>query len=53
MGWSRAKLGFMKLLLPAAMAVARFESFWELPVLGRFLVPPADQDETVGVSRNR
>ncbi|MHB8672034.1 MAG: bifunctional lysylphosphatidylglycerol flippase/synthetase MprF, partial [Acidimicrobiales bacterium] len=26
-------------LLPAAMAVARAESFWELPIIGRFLVP--------------
>ena len=25
--------------LPAAIAVARAESFWELPVIGRFLVP--------------
>ena len=25
--------------LPAAVAVARAESFWELPVIGRFLVP--------------
>jgi lysylphosphatidylglycerol synthetase-like protein (DUF2156 family)/UDP-2,3-diacylglucosamine pyrophosphatase LpxH len=28
-------------LLPAAMAVARAESFWELPIIGRFLVPAA------------
>jgi lysylphosphatidylglycerol synthetase-like protein (DUF2156 family) len=27
--------------LPAAMAVARAESFWELPIIGRFLVPSA------------
>ena len=27
--------------LPAAIAVARAESFWELPVIGRFLVPDA------------
>jgi lysylphosphatidylglycerol synthetase-like protein (DUF2156 family) len=26
-------------VLPAAFAVARAESFWELPVIGRFLVP--------------
>jgi lysylphosphatidylglycerol synthetase-like protein (DUF2156 family) len=25
--------------LPAAIAVARAESFWELPIIGRFLVP--------------
>ncbi|MDQ1402561.1 MAG: lysyl-tRNA synthetase, class [Actinomycetota bacterium] len=34
--------------LPAALAVARAESFWELPVIGRFLVP--DGPEPVGVS---
>jgi lysylphosphatidylglycerol synthetase-like protein (DUF2156 family) len=28
-------------LLPTAMAVARAESFWELPIIGRFLVPSA------------
>ena len=28
-------------VLPAALAIARAESFWELPVVGRFLVPPA------------
>jgi lysylphosphatidylglycerol synthetase-like protein (DUF2156 family) len=27
-------------MLAAALAVARAESFWELPVIGRFLVPP-------------
>jgi len=27
--------------LPAALAIARAESFWELPVLGRFLTPPS------------
>jgi len=27
--------------LPAALAVAKAESFWELPVIGRFLQPPA------------
>ncbi|HEV7887591.1 MAG TPA: hypothetical protein VGO92_08525 [Acidimicrobiales bacterium] len=26
-------------LLPVAMAIARAESFWELPVIGRFLQP--------------
>jgi lysylphosphatidylglycerol synthetase-like protein (DUF2156 family) len=26
-------------ILPAALAVARAESFWELPVIGRFLTP--------------
>jgi len=26
-------------VLPAALAVARAESFWELPLIGRFLVP--------------
>jgi lysylphosphatidylglycerol synthetase-like protein (DUF2156 family) len=29
--------------LPAALAVARAESFWELPVIGRFLVPSTRQ----------
>ena len=29
----------MLLLLAVAIAVARAESFWELPVIGRFLVP--------------
>jgi lysylphosphatidylglycerol synthetase-like protein (DUF2156 family) len=28
-------------LLATAMAVARAESFWELPIIGRFLVPNA------------
>ncbi len=28
-------------VLPTAVAVARAESFWELPVIGRFLVPNA------------
>jgi lysylphosphatidylglycerol synthetase-like protein (DUF2156 family) len=31
--------------LPAAMAIARAESFWELPVIGRLLVPGADRSE--------
>jgi lysylphosphatidylglycerol synthetase-like protein (DUF2156 family) len=34
-------------LLAVAIAVARAESFWELPVIGRFLVPGAN--ETVAV----
>lgn len=29
--------------LPAALAVARAESFWELPIIGRFLVPSAQR----------
>ena len=28
-------------LIEVALAVARAESFWELPVIGRFLVPSA------------
>ena len=28
-------------VLPAALAIARAESFWELPVVGRFLAPPS------------
>jgi lysylphosphatidylglycerol synthetase-like protein (DUF2156 family) len=31
--------------LPAAIAVARAESFWELPVVGRFLGPGADRSD--------
>jgi lysylphosphatidylglycerol synthetase-like protein (DUF2156 family) len=27
-------------MVPVAFAIARAESFWELPLLGRFLVPP-------------
>jgi lysylphosphatidylglycerol synthetase-like protein (DUF2156 family) len=30
-------------VLPAALAVARAESFWELPLIGRFLTPAADE----------
>ena len=30
-------------VIPAAMAVARAESFWELPVIGRFLIPAAPE----------
>jgi hypothetical protein len=29
-------------MLPAALAVARAESFFELPVIGRFLTPDGD-----------
>jgi lysylphosphatidylglycerol synthetase-like protein (DUF2156 family) len=29
-------------LVPIAFAVARAESFWELPVIGRFLTPPRE-----------
>jgi lysylphosphatidylglycerol synthetase-like protein (DUF2156 family) len=33
-------------MVPAAVAVARAESFWELPLIGRFLVPAdVDRDE--------
>ncbi len=32
-------------MLAVAIAVARAESFWELPVIGRFLVPPAERVE--------
>jgi lysylphosphatidylglycerol synthetase-like protein (DUF2156 family) len=37
--------------LPAAIAVARAESFWELPVIGRFLVPepPCDRASDAAV----
>lgn len=35
-------------LVPAALALARAESFWELPVIGRFLVP-ADTDKDAPV----
>ena len=33
--------------LPAAIAVARAESFWELPLIGRFLVPTGDGEQPV------
>src|SRR5205085_615352 len=34
-------------IVPAALAVAKAESFWELPVIGRFLVPKvAERDRT-------
>jgi lysylphosphatidylglycerol synthetase-like protein (DUF2156 family) len=29
-------------LLEVAVAIARAESFWELPLVGRFLMPPSD-----------
>jgi hypothetical protein len=38
-------------MLAVAIAVARAESFWELPVIGRFLVPTAERasgEATVG-----
>jgi lysylphosphatidylglycerol synthetase-like protein (DUF2156 family) len=41
--------------LATAVAVARAESFWELPVIGRFLVPPApggQEDEAVSPGRS-
>ena len=31
-------------IVPVAFAIARAESFWELPVLGRFLMPPTPVD---------
>ncbi|MGH9101657.1 MAG: bifunctional lysylphosphatidylglycerol flippase/synthetase MprF, partial [Acidimicrobiales bacterium] len=34
-------------VLALAMAIARAESFWELPLLGRFLVPPAARTPSV------
>jgi lysylphosphatidylglycerol synthetase-like protein (DUF2156 family) len=38
--------------LPMALAVARAESIWELPLIGRFLVPSAQrQDEAAGAGR--
>jgi lysylphosphatidylglycerol synthetase-like protein (DUF2156 family) len=36
-------------ILPAALAMARAESFWELPVVGRFFVPPAAPPKEVPV----
>jgi lysylphosphatidylglycerol synthetase-like protein (DUF2156 family) len=32
-------------MVPAALAVARAESFWELPLIGRFLVPAGSDPE--------
>lgn len=34
-------------ILPAALAVARAESFWELPLIGRFLQPSEDRGVTL------
>jgi lysylphosphatidylglycerol synthetase-like protein (DUF2156 family) len=36
-------------ILPAALAMARAESFWELPVVGRFFVPPTPEPTEVPV----
>jgi hypothetical protein len=33
--------------LPAALAVAKAESFWELPVIGRWLTPSAARGQVV------
>jgi lysylphosphatidylglycerol synthetase-like protein (DUF2156 family) len=33
-------------LVPVAFAIARAESFWELPVIGRFLVPSDERTST-------
>jgi lysylphosphatidylglycerol synthetase-like protein (DUF2156 family) len=38
--------------LPAALAVARAESFWELPLIGRFLVPSAQRQSEAAGSAN-
>ena len=35
-------------LLAASIAVARAESFWELPVIGRFFGPRGDDRESDG-----
>jgi len=32
--------------LPTALAIARAESFWELPLIGRFFQPPGTDDGT-------
>jgi len=37
-------------MLPAALAVARAESFFELPLIGRFLMPPADDPRPEAVA---
>ena len=34
-------------MVPAALAVARAESFWELPLIGRFLVPAGSEPESL------
>ena len=36
-------------ILPVALAMARAESFWELPVVGRFFVPPSPEGSEVPV----
>jgi lysylphosphatidylglycerol synthetase-like protein (DUF2156 family) len=36
--------------LPAAMAIARAESFWELPVIGRLLVPGGERSDPAPVA---
>ena len=41
-------------LLAASIAVARAESFWELPVIGRFFGPRGDErDGDVGLASSR
>ncbi|HEX3621056.1 MAG TPA: phosphatidylglycerol lysyltransferase domain-containing protein [Acidimicrobiales bacterium] len=37
-------------ILPVALAMAKAESFWELPVVGRFFVPPAAEPAELPVS---
>jgi lysylphosphatidylglycerol synthetase-like protein (DUF2156 family) len=32
--------------LAAALAIAKAESFWELPIIGRFLLPPGAAEAT-------
>jgi lysylphosphatidylglycerol synthetase-like protein (DUF2156 family) len=39
--------------LGAALAVARAESFWELPLIGRFLVPSAQRQEEAAAAGPR
>jgi hypothetical protein len=34
-----------------AFAIARAESFWELPLVGRFLVPPGPKTEQPAPAR--
>ena len=36
--------------LPMALAIARAESFWELPLIGRFFQPPGTDDGQAGRS---
>jgi lysylphosphatidylglycerol synthetase-like protein (DUF2156 family) len=38
-------------VVPIAFAIARAESWWELPLIGRFLVPPATQAGTTPVAQ--